>query len=353
MSECAQSSEPVDRSLDETMSFNVKQDAMNATIDQWKSDGIYPFSAEPLTCVEFVERQVFAMVATVVAQRLPAFEGAPKLHKAFQLRMLRHAIETTPGALRRILDEVLELPREHCQAITSVLEDASMSSVFATARLITDRLRFLVGLESILFDAGPRKLLKERSQLHRIIAQNCWLFGEDFTLSVDDRSLTEVLRAHKRLLGDHIVIDEPVSHPTLGTGIVDLMLSKTIRLNTAYGLMHLVVELKAPGVKVDHAEICQIEKYALTIMDDRRFHAAGATWIFWVISDELGDYAAYRAGDSSGLIQRRGISRSMPKPGPRSSTKIVRVCAICRTTWKCASTRRRHCGLCRIAMRSI
>lgn len=63
----------------------------------------------------------------------------------------------------------------------------------------------------MLFDPEPKKRLKERSQLHRIVAQNCWMFGEDFMLSVDDQSLTEVLRSHKKILGEDIVIDAPVS----------------------------------------------------------------------------------------------------------------------------------------------
>lgn len=67
--------------------------------------------------------------------------------------------------------------------------------------------------------------VKERSQLHRIIAQNCWLFGEEFGLSVDDRSLTEVLIAHKKMLDPDIVIDAPVKHISQTRGIVDLMLS--------------------------------------------------------------------------------------------------------------------------------
>lgn len=38
------------------------------------------------------------------------------------------------------------------------------------------------------------------------------MFGEDFMLSVDDQSLTEVLRSHKKILGEDIVIDAPVKH---------------------------------------------------------------------------------------------------------------------------------------------
>ena len=88
---------------------------------------------------------------------------------------------------------------------------------------VADRLRFLNGIEAILFDADSKKRLKERSQLHRIVAQNCWLFGEEYNLSADDKSLTEVLRKHRKLLGDDAVIDEPVKHVSQERGIVDLM----------------------------------------------------------------------------------------------------------------------------------
>jgi hypothetical protein len=51
--------------------------------------------------------------------------------------------------------------------------------------------------------------LKERSQLHRMIADNnTWIFGEEFNLTVDDQSLTEVLRKHRKLIGENIVIEK-------------------------------------------------------------------------------------------------------------------------------------------------
>ena len=110
-------------------------------------------------------------------------------------------------------------------------------------------------IRALLFDAESKKRLKERSQLHRIIAQNCWLFGEEYNLSVDDQSLTEVLRKHRKLLGDNTVIDERVKHVSKERGIVDLVLSRAIRRHKADELTHLVVELKAPKVKIDRDEI--------------------------------------------------------------------------------------------------
>ena len=92
-----------------------------------------------------------------------------------------------------------------------------------------------------------KRRLKERSQLHRIVAQNCWLFGEEFNLSVDDQSLTEYPRKHRKLLGDNIAVDEPVKHVSRERGIVDLMLSRAIR-------RHGANELTQPGRGTEGAE---------------------------------------------------------------------------------------------------
>src|ERR1051326_7164490 len=105
-----------------------------------------------------------------------------------------------------------------------------------------------------------KERLKERTQLHKIIADNTWIFGEEFNLSVSDRSLTEVLRQHKKIIGEDIVIDEPVKHVSKSRGIVDLMLSRALRRHRSDELDHLVVELKAPKVKIGKKEITQVEE---------------------------------------------------------------------------------------------
>ncbi len=188
------------------------------------------------------------------------------------------------------------------EELAELLRDVSLSSIISAAKIVADRLKFLTGLEAILFDPDTKKRLKERSQLHRIVAQNCWLFGEEYNLSVDDQSLTEVLRKHRKLLGEHVVIGEPVKHVSKDRGIVDLVLSRSIRRNKATDLIHLVVELKAPKVKIDRDEITQVEEYAISVMKDERFKVGGPRWVFWAISDDYGPYAEYRIKKSDGKI---------------------------------------------------
>lgn len=272
-------------------------------VEEWKEEKIYPYAREAETHVEKVERQVFDIVAVNVAQYLPEFSTTPTQNKAFHLRLLRHAIEKSPEELQLIMSEVLKLPRRKQEELAELLRDVSLSAIISSAKIVADRLKFLTGLEAILFNRDSKKRLKERSQLHRIIADNCWLFGEEYNLSVDDRSLTEVLRKHRKLLGDDIVIDEPVKHISQERGIVDLMLSRAIRHHKPNELTHLVVELKAPKVKIDMDEVTQIEGYALSIIADERFRSVKTTWVFLVISDDHGDYARYRMINNNGKIK--------------------------------------------------
>lgn len=78
------------------------------------------------------------------------------------------------------------------------------------------------------------------------------------------------------------------------------MLSKAIRRYKANELTHLVVELKAPKVKIDEKEILQVEQYAISVTKDERFKNVKTTWAFWAISDDYGDYAEYRMKNGGG-----------------------------------------------------
>jgi hypothetical protein len=275
-------------------------------VEEWKESQVYPYEGDATTRIEQAERQVFDIVAVTASQYLPDFSTTASKNKAFHLRLLRQAIEKSPEELQLILGEVLKLPKRKQEELAELLRDVSLSAIISAAKIVADRLRFLTGIEAILFDADSKKRLKERSQLHRIIAQNCWLFGEEYNLSVDDKSLTEVLRKHRKLLGDDAVIDEPVKHVSQERGIVDLMFSRAIRRHKADELTHLVVELKAPKVKIDEKEITQTEKYAISVMKDERFKSVNTTWVFWVISDDYGEYAGYRMEKSTGSTVNTG-----------------------------------------------
>lgn len=179
--------------------------------------------------------------------------------------MLRQAIEKSPEELQLILSEVLDLSEKKQKEFAKLLQETSLTAIISASKVVTDRLKFIEGLDTLLFTEQEKTNLKERSQLHRLLAENTWIFGEEFSLSVDDKSLTEVLRKYLALKGIETEVDTPVKRIDGRKGIVDLMLTRSIPCSRENELEHLVIELKRPTVDIGAKELEQIESYALLL----------------------------------------------------------------------------------------
>jgi hypothetical protein len=138
-----------------------------------------------------------------------------------------HSLAGSDSQLPRVLLQILQ----------------RLGAIISAATMIVDRLKFLHGLRIILFDHEAKGRLKERSQLHKILETNTWIFGEKFNLWASDRELKTVLKTHKEKLDPELVIDEPVKLLTRKRGIVDLMLSRSQKRHRADDYGHLVVEI--------------------------------------------------------------------------------------------------------------
>jgi hypothetical protein len=273
-------------------------------VEEWQRENVYPYQGQPATEVEAAERQVFDVVALNVNHYLPAFQEADERTKRLQLRLLRHAVQNAPTDLSRILIEVLDLPLEKRQELVDLLDRTTLAHIISASKIIADRLELLRGLETLVFDDDFKHVVRERSQLHRVVAENTWLFGEQYHLSVDDRSLTEVLKKHLAARGREVEIDEPVKRADGTRGIVDLMFSRNIQLTGSEDREHLIVELKRPDVRIDAEASTQIESYAFAVADDERFRGVPAKWVFWAVSSDVDQVVARKVSQRD---RARGI----------------------------------------------
>ena len=271
--------------------FKIRaKERLQSLVEEWKTDQVYPYKDEPVSATQQVERKVFDLVAVNVATNLPDFQTQDRKNKKFQLRILKQAIERSPEELQIILEEVLGLPRPKQEELAKLLKQTTLSSIITASNLVADRLNFINGLETMLFDKDLKKTFRERSQLHRILAENTWVFGEEFALTVDDQSLTEVLRAHLKIAKRNVPVNEPVKRIGGKTGIVDLMLSRRVPTNREEELSHLVVELKAPTVVAGSKETSQLKSYAFAVQKDERFRCVPTRWSFWLVVNDVDEY---------------------------------------------------------------
>jgi hypothetical protein len=291
----------------------LQRDAEKASniVERWKSEQIYPYEGTPKDVVEETERQIFDVVASSIDSYVSEFRDVKSKAKKLTFNLLRYALESNPSAMQYILSEVVGLPKDKQDEFAALLQRTSLISMINASKIVSDRLDFLKGLEFLIFDPEMRASVKERSQLHKLVARNTWIFGDEFFLVNNDESLETVLRKHVKDVLFDADLDPPVLRPDGSQGVVDLLLSnvppeekiadsdilisKSLRRNLSEGRHHLVIELKRPSQKVNSAVIGQTRSYALAIADDDRFQTVRTNWTFWALSTSMDKYAQLEA----------------------------------------------------------
>jgi len=252
-------------------------------IKEWEDEGVYPDFGESTTPTRTAERQAFDIVALSAASVVN--EGTPRSRKLV-LNLIKTALESGPTALQDVLLNVLELSQDKVQELRMLLGRTTLASVIEASKRIADRLDFLAGLDALIFDADSKKQTLERRQLHRILANETWVFGEEWALTGDDDRLTQVLAAYLHLLGEEVDLASlrPAFREDGSDAIPDLVLSRT--LETAENKYeHLVVELKRPSHKLTSADIEQLRSYAVAVAEDDRFRQPNARWTYVLIGN--------------------------------------------------------------------
>lgn len=297
-----------------------------SVIQQWKDENVYPYEAEADDSAQATERQVFDLVAVSVKDYMPDFDVMPASTKRFNFELLRQAVERNPTELRAILEHVIKLPEQKLLELTALLEDVTLSNIIEASATVADRLTFVQGLEELIYNEDHSQDLLERAQLHQLVAQNIWLFGEQYNLTVSDKGLTHVLKKHARLTKQKKVIDRPVKRLDGSVGIVDLMISRAAKPMRAGEIEHLVIELKRPKVDIDVPEIQQAFGYASAVANDDRFSVGHAEWEFWIVSAGMSAAAkalANQAGKPPGLYYESGSTNPKVRVWARTWAEII------------------------------
>ena len=257
-------------------------------INDLKSKGLYPYKENADSLVEESKRQVFDIVALQVNEYLPDFESQDDKSKKFTLSLIKEALEKDSSSLQRILTEVIELPDEKREELVEILEETSLSSIIDTMTEIKNRLRFINGLEELIYNKDLNKNVLERKHLHKILVNETWLFGDEYTYGVDDITLKNVLKEYLKHLGrtDFEEIVNSESNTDLQI-IPDVCLWRQFPQGIPGHKTNLIIELKKPKVDAGVNELMQIKLYAARIIKDKRFPKEKTKWKFLLVTKDI------------------------------------------------------------------
>jgi len=164
-----------------------------------------------------------------------------------------------------------------------MLRNSSLGRIVGAASEVTRRLDLISTLRHVIYSPDVSDQMREVDQLHPLIKDQAWLFGEDWRLSRSEASLTNVLRA---VIDDDVILEAELS--SLGGellladgrgGRIDLLLERTILAPGEQ--QRLVVELKRPSVSLRNKELGQIRGYAGALSSHPGVKPG--KWTFWLV----------------------------------------------------------------------
>ncbi|MBF7070035.1 hypothetical protein D5K91_01900 [Arcobacter butzleri] len=212
-------------------------------------------------------------------------------------KLLKKIIEKEEN-VGKVISEVLELDETASSKFVNLLDSTPLPSIITYLDEVVRKLTFLDVLEEIVHDEKYKKKLKERSQLHKIIEKETWIFGNEFENKVgtSDKGFSEVIKQHMKINNldekdiNQIITDFNVDKKEdhLKRLIPDLYLWHDFKLNGNTEVKNLIVELKAPKIKIGREEYRQIDDQRMALQQNTRYKVENSNkWIFYVISSEI------------------------------------------------------------------
>lgn len=245
--------------------YKEKNKEFDNFTEKLKQDIYYPYKDKEATSKS--KELVFDKLAYLVEDKYLLLNNKEKLRE-----IVYPLIDKTisNGELEDILKEILKLDKKVISQFHKLLEISDLDDVIEFSEKVASKQQDLEFIEKIVY-SDISNSIKERKQLHKYLEKMLWIFGEqynDSTKLLSDKNLENNLKElrdnflqYKVSKDDDNIVE--ISDAKIKS-ITDLFLysEKIIDENKRE---ILIVELKAPKVKISQKELLQVEKYATEI----------------------------------------------------------------------------------------
>jgi hypothetical protein len=255
-------------------------------IERARKKEFYPFRAAPADEVTRMEQTLYDRVLELV-NVAANIEGMGKKQQHLVFDLLHRALKDED--LLQVLDQLATLSQEDMTQFRELLERTTLQAIIRLASEVTERLTFLDVLQDVVY-GDLAKHLRERSQLHKILEPNCWLFGAQYHLATSDKSFRDVVRRHREKAGLPPVADEVLQALPGVADIPDLFLAgqkEHAIAPPATSHYNLIVELKRPSCIVGNEEFNQVRRYARFLSETPEIAQATTRWDVFLVSAEI------------------------------------------------------------------
>lgn len=247
-----------------TIFFRKKNVEFDNFIDKLKKDTYYPYKEKSSSKSKTI---LFDKLAFLVEDKYNLLNEQNRLREIIYPLIDR---TISNGELDQILYSILKLNKKTITKFNELLDRTELENIIAFSDKVSLKMEELEFIEKLTY-SEISKHIKERKELHKFLEKMLWIFGEEFndsTKLLSDKGLENNLRTLREDIMKYKAskkddnINTNVDKST--KSITDLFMysEKIIDCNKREVL---IVELKAPKVKISPVELAQAKRYAREI----------------------------------------------------------------------------------------
>lgn len=208
--------------------------------------------------------------------------------------------------LLSVMEQIVELTPEQRSKFVDVLKKTRLENIVNIMEMLQNRYDVVRTLKAIVYDMA--KFANERDHIQRIVEEHYWLFGDQYSLVSAD------VQIKRSLIEFEKYVSEPRTETVLNVDELrqrmDIVLYGS-RITEDDRNEGLIVELKAPSVKLSVEVLQQIERYANIVRKEPRFSGNSRVWKFYAICSSVDEevtsrYEGYSNHGKQGLVSMIG-----------------------------------------------
>lgn len=274
--------------------FKEKNKEFDNFSEKLKSDEFYPYKEKSSS---FSKEILFDKLAYLVEDRYHILNENNKLREIIYPLIDR---TISNGELSKILGSILKLNNKMINKFSELLEKTDLENIIEFSDKVSRKIEDVEFLEKLVY-SEISKNVKERKELHKFLEKMLWVFGEEYnetTKLLSDKNLEKNLMK----LRDDCLLYKPSKKDENMNEVVD----KSIKSITDLFMYNeriidykkrevLIVELKAPKVKISPKEIGQVMKYAREIEKSSTF-SRDINFKILLVSSDINEDANFDIG---------------------------------------------------------
>jgi hypothetical protein len=271
--------------------FKEKNKEFDNFLDNLKKDAFYPYKEKTSSHSKVL---LFDKVAYIVEDKFQLLKEGNKIREMIYPLIDR---SLSNGEFENVMKNMLKLNNKMVSQFSNLLERTDMEDIIEFSDKVSKKMEDIEFLDKLVY-SEISKNVKERKQLHKVLEKMLWVFGEQYNESthlLSDRGLAQNLieLRESTLIYKSSRTDDNINEIKESNvkSITDLFMYCD-RIMDVEAREVLVVELKAPKVKISPKEVGQAMKYAREIEELGAF-PDGNFYKIILISSEINGQVKY------------------------------------------------------------